>query len=235
MERVEFLIEATHARIPCMLNPENLTIKRVSGARRVGGQLVSYRLSDDPVHYSGRGHTSFELQLLFDVALLDRPNAGGDVRALTRPLWQLTEYVTAAGQFDQLPTARFIWGKAWNVRVVIESISQRFARVSRTGTPESALLNMSLLRVSEEAGRRVQEKRPFHPTLRHTDQEALATPTPDWGVHTLLADERLEQVAQRFYGDPAMWRLIARANFIDDPQRIPAGTALRIPPLARLR
>jgi len=233
MERVEFLIEETHERVPCLLNPEKLTIERATGVQRAGGQLVNYNLSDDPVYYSGRGSTSFQLQLLFDINLPDLFIDTKDVRDLTQPLWQLTEYVRADELFDELPKVRFIWGKAWNIRVVISSMSQQFDNMARNGVPERALLNISLLRVSDKFDIS-RPGSPFHPTLKDVSVESkehLNEPTPDWGVHILLADERLEQIANRYYGQPYHWRLIANANNIDDPLTIPVGTPLRIPPL----
>jgi hypothetical protein len=58
---------------------------------------------------------------------------------------------------------------------------------------------------------------------------------PSWGVHRLLegdtGGESLWQLAAQQYGDPSLWRLIARANNIDDPSNLPAGIILLIPPL----
>jgi nucleoid-associated protein YgaU len=45
------------------------------------------------------------------------------------------------------------------------------------------------------------------------------------------AGERLDLIAHRYYGNPAFWKFLARANGIDDPTKIPAGTSLRIPPI----
>lgn len=45
------------------------------------------------------------------------------------------------------------------------------------------------------------------------------------------ADEnRLDIIANRFYGTPRFWWIIALANYIMDPFYIPVGTTLRIPP-----
>lgn len=234
MERVEFLIEETHQRVPCLLNPETLIIERSTGIQRVGGQLVSYKLTDDPVHYSGRGSTSFQLQLLFDVNLPDLFISTRDVRDLTQPLWQLTEYVRADAMFDELPRIRFIWGRVWNIRVVISLISQQFENMSRSGIPERALLTMSLLRVSDEVNQ-PKTASPIHPTLKDltpaAEERLNEAASPSWGIHIMLADERLEQIAAKYYQQPQLWRLLARVNQIDDPQHIPPGTVLRIPPL----
>ena len=38
-------------------------------------------------------------------------------------------------------------------------------------------------------------------------------------------------VAEREYGDPDLWRLIAKANKIDNPRSLKPGMELVIPPL----
>jgi nucleoid-associated protein YgaU len=47
--------------------------------------------------------------------------------------------------------------------------------------------------------------------------------------------ERLDLVAARYYGDPALWRVLAAYNGITDPVRIPPPRSIRVPPLATLR
>jgi hypothetical protein len=44
--------------------------------------------------------------------------------------------------------------------------------------------------------------------------------------------ERLDQIAFQYYGDPAAWRVLARANGLDDPLRLSARRPLRIPSLS---
>ncbi len=46
--------------------------------------------------------------------------------------------------------------------------------------------------------------------------------------------ERLDQVALEYYGDPALWRLLALYNDIQDIFHVPAGRALSIPPVTIL-
>ena len=115
MERVAFLVEDTGERIPCLLNPETLVVRRSAGVRRassVGGRATGTELGDDPLIVTGGGRTELELDLLFDTSLLDghgraragwpvpgrpaAPGAATDVRDLTRPLWRLAENAPAA-------------------------------------------------------------------------------------------------------------------------------------------
>jgi hypothetical protein len=44
--------------------------------------------------------------------------------------------------------------------------------------------------------------------------------------------ERLDQLAYRYYGKAAYWRLLAIFNDLDDPLHLPAGHLLRLPPVA---
>jgi hypothetical protein len=237
MERVEFLIEKTNTRLPCLLNPENLTIQRTSGVQRSSAQLVNHNMSDNPVSFSGRGDTRFQLELLFDLGLPGLTFQTDDIRDVTGGLWDLTEYKGATGQFEELPSVRFIWGRIWNIRVVVESVSEKYIRFSRTGKPQASQMTVGLIRISEDETPQERPRSPYTPTEVNESRELLdaAENTTDWGVHVLLEDERLSQLAARYYGYPDLWRLIAVANNIDNPLSLLPGLRLRIPPLSVLQ
>lgn len=48
-------------------------------------------------------------------------------------------------------------------------------------------------------------------------------------VHTVIADETISNLADRYFGDWRLWRLIAERNKIADVRRIDPGTVLIIP------
>jgi nucleoid-associated protein YgaU len=50
-------------------------------------------------------------------------------------------------------------------------------------------------------------------------------------AHTVIQGETLSGIANRFYGNPQIWRPIAAANGIDDPRSISTGQLLLIPSL----
>jgi hypothetical protein len=80
MERVTFLVERTGDRIPCLLNPENLEVRRSAGIvrrRGVGGALIGNPRTDDPLVATGGGVTDYELKLLFDVDILAEQTGPG--------------------------------------------------------------------------------------------------------------------------------------------------------------
>src|SRR6185436_21110791 len=72
MERAAFLIEDSGARIPCLLNPASVVMRRVAGIRprfSIGGPLTGAGLGDSPLHFTGGGTTEITMDLLFDVSL----------------------------------------------------------------------------------------------------------------------------------------------------------------------
>jgi nucleoid-associated protein YgaU len=56
----------------------------------------------------------------------------------------------------------------------------------------------------------------------------------DAGGETGGAGERLDEIAAKTYGDPALWRLVASFNNLDDPSSVPPGTVLQLPPPSAL-
>ncbi|MFD5802493.1 CIS tube protein [Streptomyces sp. NPDC127020] len=48
-------------------------------------------------------------------------------------------------------------------------------------------------------------------------------------VHRVVAGDSLQSLAWREYGSANAWRVIAEANGIDDPSRLPTGTELMLP------
>ena len=94
MERAAFLLEDTGQRIPCLLNPGSIVVRRLAGViarQSSAGPLTGAALKDDPLVYTGGGMTEILLDLLFDVSLAGSTGTAADVRDLTRPLTELAE------------------------------------------------------------------------------------------------------------------------------------------------
>ena len=239
MERVAFLIEETNARLGCMLNPETLVIRRLAGVqpqRSISGPVTGLSLSDDPLFFTGGGRTVLELALLFDVTLLGSSIQTDDVRALTAPFWHLAENSARRSGYGTPPQIRFIWGKSWNIPGIVEAVAERFDRFTREGVAQRSWLSLRMVRVNEPLA-----PPPDPPAIGLADlpeASLLSTQTDDWETSVALGDgagnERLDQMAAQAYDNPSLWRLLAVANNIDDPAQVPAGTVLRIPPLALL-
>jgi hypothetical protein len=250
MERVAFLIEDTGERVGCLLNPDSLVVRRTAGVqarRSVGGPLTGTGLADDPLLFTGGGRTELELELLFDVSIAGSSLNATDVRDLTGPLARLAENAAGRDGFGRVPVARFLWGKAWNIPGVVAAVAERFERFTPEGVPERSWMHMRFLRVNEPAPQPPLSAPAAEAPAEIQMEEAAAElanldiPEDQLLVHETLgggengdrgSGERLDELAARYYGDPALWRLIAAFNNIDDPASIPAGLLLRIPPLS---
>lgn len=237
MERIAFLIEETNQRVPCMLNPETLVLRRTAGLRAresIGGQITGAGRHDTPLIYTGGGRTVLELDLLFDVTIPGAAMATGDrsrdVRTLTRPFWTMAENTARRRGYSHPPQVRFFWGKAWNIPGVVEAVAERFEHFTREGVAQRSWLRLRMVRVDDPT------PQPANPPGYRLDDlpapETLPPPEDDWDAHQFTGGaegERLDQLAARYYGNPSLWRLLATANGIDDPNDISAGAVLRVP------
>lgn len=240
MERVAFYIDASGEQVACLLNPEDLVIRRQAGLRErlmPGGALAGRGLSDDPVQFTGGGLTELELKLVFDLGLPEivepRPT---DVRDLTGRLWRLTENTSDDGRFAAPPIVRLIWGKAWNIAGVIVALAERFDAFDSGGRPQRSWMHMRFRRVPEPPAPAPKVIDPLRlaapPDALESPPAAPATGTEDRDarpVINVIDGERIDLFAQRTLGDPRLWRAIAWLNDLDDPLRLMAGQALALP------
>ncbi|HXW78346.1 MAG TPA: hypothetical protein VEJ84_02550 [Acidimicrobiales bacterium] len=243
MERVTFVIEATQERIPALLNPEDLVIRRTAGVRPLrsaSGPLTGAQLADDPLLFTGGGRTELEMALLFDVGLPDSPAGSSDVRDMTRPLWDLAENQSQLNSAYGLPQlARMVWGKAWNFLGAVTAIAERLEQFDVDGTPSRSWLRLRMVRCGEAPasaepldmalfGSAPAQAEIPGPSDDDSEYQAIGGGTGDDGAPV---NQRLDVVADEVYGAPWMWRLIAGANALDSAPWAAAGTVLRIPPM----
>jgi Contractile injection system tube protein len=255
MERVAFLLDRTGERINCLLNPESLEVRRYSGLRQrrdAGGLFAGQVRADHPLIATGGGITELDLQLLFDVdiARLERaapadtdsdsvPGAMGDVRELTRPIWNLTENASADG-FGAPPSVRFIWGKSWNIPSVVIFVAERLERFDMNGAPQRSWMSLRLRRVDDPTPRPAP-KLPATPQfeLPSTFTDPDTDTVTDTSINVAVDDQgtpltRLDQICAEHYGSAGWAPLLARFNGLDDLLTVPTGTVLSLPPLSAL-
>jgi hypothetical protein len=245
MERVAFILDDDGRRIDCLLNPESLCMRRRAGiAPRTGGTrpVTGAAQGDDPLLYTGGGVTELDLDLLFDTDLAPEPRRARDVRELTRPLWDLAETRPPVTPGARPPLVRFVWGKSWNVPGVVLAVAERLERFTSSGVPGRSWIRLRLRRLAPAVDRHVDVE--ARDAAQAREAEALVAQAssgePTTGVfeprHQALGDAaRLDEVAARHYGNPALWRLLALHNGIRDPSAVPPGTVLRVPPLEALQ
>jgi hypothetical protein len=182
-----------------------------------------------------------ELDLLFDVTLAGSTVTTEDVRELTVPLWNLAENTANSQGFGELRRVRFLWGKYWDVPGVIIAVAERLEHFTPEGAPRRSWLRLRLLRVDDGTAATATAETSGAAAMSLEElPDDLTDSEEEWEVYETLgtgeggSGERLDQLSDEFYGDPSLWRLIAKANDVDDPNQISSGTALQIPPLPLL-
>jgi len=112
------------------------------------------------------------------------------------------------------PVCKFIWGKL-EFKAVVERVQQRYTMFMDNGVPVRATLQVTF-----------REYRTISEQLEQSG--GLADQTKQLTVKLGLS---LSLAADQEYGDPAKWRLIAKANGIANPRKLSAGISIKIPPL----
>lgn len=238
MERVAFIIEDTEMLLGCLLNPESLVIRRRAGIQprqSVGGLVTGTELADDPLLFTNGGSTEIMLHLVFDVTLPGSSIETTDVRKLTRPLWDLAENNhqagTHTGVYKRPPLCRLVWGKIWNIPGVITAVAERLEYFTPSGEPRRSWLSLAMQRVVVKASTSNEDA-----ATKSKPSGTIAMREDVAGDHTTVevgaaSGERLDQLAQRYYGDVNLWRSLALHNNIDNPMDVSTGFRLKMPAL----
>jgi nucleoid-associated protein YgaU len=120
------------------------------------------------------------------------------------------------------PICEFIWGpaigtpKGFQFKGIIEKVTQRFTYFLDDGTPVRATLNVTF-----------KEYKTVKDQLDHIGRESS-----DRTKHRVFKEgDSLWFLANSEYGDPALWRVIADQNSLENPRIIAPGTELELPAL----
>lgn len=113
------------------------------------------------------------------------------------------------------PFVTFGWGTTIQIEAYVEKVDVKYTLFKQDGTPIRAVATVALKEVPRPPGKQ-------NPT-----SGALAAQR----THTVVEGDSLASVSYKEYGDPNLWRAVARANDIDDPMRLRAGTTLLLPPI----
>ncbi len=171
--------------------------------------------SMQPPRFNGGQPMTLELDLLFDTYELKQ-----DVRNTTGTLWKMMkvteQHKDGHTNRSEPPIVEFRWGSFWSFKAVITSISEKFTLFLAQGTPVRSMLHLSLLQAQEEG--------------RYPGQNPTSGGRDGYAVHTVREGETIDWIAFKEYGSSNMWRHLASANSLDDPDRLRGGQHLLIVP-----
>jgi nucleoid-associated protein YgaU len=116
------------------------------------------------------------------------------------------------------PWVVFKWGGMTGFTSIVSSVTAKYTLFTPGGTAVRAVCTVNLEEIAGEAG----GQNPTSGALAARD------------VHVMVAGDTLQSLAFRAYGNPELWREIAKANEIDDPMRVRPGQRLLVPSLLEL-
>ena len=161
----------------------------------------------NPILQFVNGQTQvLSMELLFD-RWTDR--SGPSVAERVR---QLADLLAIDSKLHAPPPVEFSWG-TFSFKAVIESLSQRYTMFDSDGTPVRATVSVSFKQY------RPLSEQLENPRLESADKTKIR-----------VLEGELWELAAAEYGDPGLWRLLARENRIANPRLVPKGSQLIVPP-----
>jgi hypothetical protein len=200
------------ASIPVQFNPTEYTLGK-------GAQIAEIAIPgiDSPILQFVRGQTeTLSLELFFDTTAPGDAGPGmTDVRAMTRPVYQL---VKIQPKTHAPPRVRVVWGMGLSFRGIVESVQQKYTLFTPEGVPVRATLTVAF-----------KEYKTLEEQLKELNLQS-----PDHSKQRIVRrGDTLGLIAYQEYGDAAKWRWIAEdpANqaVLQNPVRLVPGTELMVP------
>jgi hypothetical protein len=214
-----YLLFSDGKEVPCMFNPETISISRENNWRPPGtGPFAEEGAPGEGVlqlAYQGAENADLSLTIWFDTT-----DTGKSVTKYTGVLWSYMEIDpdTEGTPHAAPPTVTFHWGEyLTSFPAVITNLSIKFTYFSSAGTPLRAEVELRLKQYSADNAYGKQ-----NPTS--------GTPHPH-RVHRVQPGETLDRISARYYGDSTRWRALAAANGVEDPLAIRPGALIGIPEL----
>ncbi len=187
--------------IDVLFNPTDYGINR--GANYTEMQVPGLRT---PILQFIRGEAqTIDLELFLDGTNKRKP--------IEDDLDKLRLFVNIDGKLHAPPVCRFEWGKV-SFQGVVTSLKEKFQLFAEDGQVLRARVTLS---IKSYESAEVQLR-----NLRRSSPDRTQ-------VRVFREGESLPLIANEAYGDPRLWRLIARENNIERPRFVQPGTPLRIP------
>jgi Contractile injection system tube protein len=209
------LIRATLAELPSMpppedfnplplefdFNPEKITITH---NQKISGASTQ---GDRQTQIDNLGQTNISIDKIIFTGLTTQMKCQ---RLLD---WSTSMVETVGESMVATPKLAFIWGAAFYYEVLIRDLTVNYVRFAASGNPTRAEVSLKMYQNDSPA----------------PSQNPTSGGPPGRGSHVLDSSGCLASVAYTTYDRPGAWRLIARANAIDDPLRVRPGTRLYLP------
>lgn len=213
LEKAYLEVEGKGGQIKVMFNPSEYNLSR--GVNYSEKKIPGL---DGPVTQFLSGESiTLDITLIFDTyeppSLQNKGKEGGtDVTLKTKELARL---VAIDGKLHRPPKVWFSWGTLL-FHGIVTKVEESYTMFLPSGMPVRAKVKLTFQSLFDvEEGKR---KEPFE--------------SPDrTKVRTIREADQLWHYAWEEYGDPQMWKAIARANGIENPLDILPGQKIKLPAL----
>lgn len=195
-------------RIPFQFNPKEFSIQK--SAKWTRKPLKGTKTAGPP-EFTGADPFKLTLEVFFDAT--DSLDASVVKRVEQLFSCCLPTDESLDKKNGSPPVVVLRWGNITSFTAFVSSVQAKYTLFTADGTPIRATCSVAL------------EEMPGSPPKQNPTSGALATRSS----YTLVAGDSLASIAYREYGDPALWRLLADFNGIDDPLRLRPGSSLLIP------
>ncbi|MDE7207102.1 MAG: hypothetical protein K2N90_08115 [Lachnospiraceae bacterium] len=146
------------------------------------------------------------------LSLSSTPDASTDVSAITK---QIADATSIDGSLHRPPKVTFKWGSL-NFKGVVTKFNHTYIMFTESGMPVRAKVNLTFKSLISPTDTR--RKSPFE--------------SPDRSKYrTIREGIGLWDIANMEYGDPDMWKVIARENGILNPLDVRPGQLVKLPAL----
>lgn len=229
LEKLTIFYESGQEGLPpgsvkALFNPNEISITRTVSWVPKASATTNTSAEYEPLEFRNAAPATLTITLFFDTYEGDPARL-----ALTIPgvpqgtsVLRYTEQVANLARLDQEmhrpPVCTLQWGRFEIFTGVLTNLVQKFTMFMPDGTPVRASLTCTF---TQEQGNE------YAKSLHELHSSDVAK------VRLVKRQDTLHSIAAQEYGDPALWRAIARANGIFNPRTLIPGTALTIPPLKK--
>ena len=200
-------------KIDFQFNPKELTLaKSASWAR----ETAKNNAKSSPPQYKGPQPSKLSLEMFFDASA----KQDTAVVKLVERLFAccIPTAASLAQKKASPPWVIFRWGGLTGFLAYVSSVQAKYTLFTAGGLPIRATCTVALEELAGEAPKQ-------NPTSGGIVPRRL---------HQVVEGDSLPAIAYQEYGTPALWRLVADVNRVDDPMRLRPGTRLLLPNLEEL-
>lgn len=164
-------------------------------------------------HFDSGERRELSMELFFDTySSKDKENVKEYVKKIEKLMLMDVEK-------HRPPIVLVSWGKnALNFQCVLEQMEQRYTMFLEDGTPVRAMVNVTFREIDLKGKSGIaaegEKQSPDHTKAK-----------------VFKAGDTLQSWSAFEYDDPALWKILAEHNNIEDPLNISPGTVLEVPPL----